>query len=434
MKRREFVATTTAAAGSVAFGYGRQDDWRGWRVDWARVNQHLTDLSEFGRTPEGGVSRVAFSRADIDGRAFAMDLMRAAGLDVHIDAAGNVLGRRDGSMTDAPPILFGSHIDSVPGGGNYDGDVGSMSSIEVAHTLLEQNYRNRHPLVVAIWCDEESGLTGSRGFIGDLTREDLNRPDRNGVSLADNLRRIGGAPDRLAEAAHAPGSVAAYVELHVEQVAVLDQSGIQIGIVEGIVSINEYHVTIRGFANHAGTTPMDRRRNAMLAAADLILAVDRIVRAEPGSQVGTVGWLEVKPGAPNVIPGEVNLTVELRDLSTAKIEMLWERIRLEALEIAQRYDTTVEYELPLSAEGAMSDTAVRDLIADATRALGLTSRLMPSGAGHDAQDLARICPMGMIFVPSVNGISHSPREHTRPQDVENGANVLLQTVLRRDQA
>ncbi len=172
----------------------------------------------------------------------------------------------------------------------------------------------------------------------------------------------------------------------------------------------------------------------MLAAADLVLAVDRIVRAEPGSQVGTVGWLEVKPGAPNVIPGEVNLTVELRDLSTAKIEMLWERIRLEALEIARRYDTTVEYSIPLSAEGAMSDPAVRDLIADATQALGLTSRLMPSGAGHDAQDLARICPMGMIFVPSVNGISHSPREHTRPQDVENGANVLLQTVLRLDEA
>ena len=432
MDRREFIHTSAALLGGIALRTVGQDQWSDWRVNGARVNQHLADLSRFGRNLEGGVSRVAFTQADIEGRAFAMDLMGAAGLDVRIDPVGNILGRREGTLRDAPSILFGSHIDSVPGGGNYDGDVGSMSAIEVAHTFQERDYRNRHPLEVAIWCDEESGITGSRGFIGELTAADLSRVGRDGVALGDNIRRIGGDPDRLDEAARDPDSVAAYVELHIEQGGVLDRSGIQIGIVEGIVSINEYRVTIMGFANHAGTTPMDQRRNALLAAAELVQAVDRIVRAEPGRQVGTVGWMEVKPGAPNVVPGEVNLTVELRDLSMEKIELLWERIRNEALQIARSRDTTFESTLELSAQGALSDAAVRDVIGEAVASVGLTSRRMPSGAGHDAQDLARICPMGMIFVPSVDGVSHSPREFTRPGDVENGANVLLQTIVRLD--
>jgi len=193
-------------------------------------------------------------------------------------------------------------------------------------------------------------------------------------------------------------------------------------------------VTIHGFANHAGTTPMNRRRNAMLAAAELTLAVDRIVRSVPGRQVGTVGRMLVRPGAPNVIPGQVDLTVELRDLSTAKIQRLWDQIHAEALEIARKYDTTLDYVLPHTNDPALSDPRIRAVIAEAVASLKLTSQLMPSGAGHDAQDLARICPMGMIFVPSKKGISHSPLELTTPEDVTNGANVLLQTILRLDQA
>jgi len=429
--RREFLHTTVAAlAGGMAF---RQGDWKTWRVNGARVNQHLTELSRFGANPQGGVSRVAFTQADIEARAFAADLMRQAGLDARIDTVGNIIGTRAGTQPGTLPILFGSHIDSVPEGGNYDGDVGSMSAIEVAQTLAERSYRNRHPLHVAIWCDEESGLTGSRGYIGDLRAEELRRPGRDGVPLADKIRRIGGDPERVAEARHAAGSVAAYIELHIEQGGILDEKGIEIGIVEGIVGIHHYDVTIKGFANHAGTTPMDRRRNAMLAAAELVLVVDRVVRSVPGRQVGTVGRLLVKPGAPNVIPGQVDLTVELRDLSTEKIESLWTRIHAEGQEIARRYGTTLAYERQHANPPALSDPGVRALIVDAVAGLGLSSQPMPSGAGHDAQDLAQICPMGMIFVPSVKGISHSPVELTRAQDVTNGANVLLQTVLRLDQ-
>ncbi len=437
MDRRRFLEAATGAG--LAFLYPKRPKvqgaaWRAWRVNGPRVNQHLMDLSRYGHNPQGGVSRVSFSQADIEGRAFVMELMRAAGLAVRVDPAGNILGRREGALPGGLPILFGSHIDSVPEGGNYDGDVGSLSAIEVAQTLGEKAYRNRHPLEVVVWADEESGLTGSRGFIGDLSDEELRAPERDGVPLDQKIKRIGGDPLRLAAAKHGPGTITAYLELHIEQGGILDQQGIQIGIVEGIVGINHYDVTIKGFANHAGTTPMDQRRNALLAASELTLAVDRIVKAAPGRQVGTVGRLIVKPGAPNVIPGEVDLTVELRDLSMEKIESLWDQIYTELQTITAKYGTTFTFFQQHSNVAALSDPKVREVIADAVSGLGLSSQVMPSGAGHDAQDLARICPMGMIFVPSVKGISHAPTELTKPEDVVNGANVLLQTVLRLDQA
>jgi len=440
--RRTFVrvaagALTAASAGRArarpAGGEIPEAGGRTWRVDAARLEQRLQDLSRFGANPQGGVSRVAFSPADVEGRAFTMEMMRAAKLDVRVDPVGNLFGRRSGLDAQAAPILFGSHIDSVPEGGNYDGDVGSMSAIEVAQVLGEKGYRNRHPLEVAIWCDEESGLTGSRGFVGDLATEDLARPGRNGTVLAENIRRLGGDPARLAEARHAPGSVAAYLELHIEQGGTLDAAGIPIGVVEGIVGIHHYEVTVRGFANHAGTTPMDKRRNALLAASEIVLAVDRIVRSVPGRQVGTVGRLVVRPGAPNVIPGEVSFTIELRDLKTETIESLWSRIEPEARAIVARQGCTMEYVLPPPDRPALTDAHMRDLIAGVADDLGLRHLSLPSGAGHDAQELARIAPMGMIFVPSVGGISHSPKELSRPADIANGANVLLQAVLRLDQ-
>jgi len=337
--RRSFLGATGAAAAILAAGgraTGRafaavpEASGRTWRVDGARLARRLKDLSRLGANPQGGVSRVAFSPADVEGRAFVAEMMRAAGLQVRIDPVGNILGRRPGLRAEAAPIVFGSHIDSVPEGGNYDGDVGSMSAIEVAEVLRENGYRNRSPLEVAIWCDEESGLTGSRGFVGDLGAEELGRPARDGLPLAENIRRIGGDPARLAEARHEKGAVAAYLELHIEQGGTLDAAGTAIGVVEGIVGIHHYEVVVRGFANHAGTTPMDRRHDALLAASEIVLAVNRIVRSVPGRQVGTVGRLSVRPGAPNVIPGEVAFTVELRDLRTETIESLWARIEEDA--------------------------------------------------------------------------------------------------------
>ncbi len=436
MHRRELVALLAAVGGSRArmLAASQADPTAGWRVNGDRVNTWLTELSAFGRNPEGGVSRVGFTDADLEGRAHVRALMEAAGLDVAVDPAGNLIGRLAGSTPGALPLLFGSHIDSVPRGGNYDGTVGSLAAIEVIRTLRERGYRNRHPLWVTVWCDEESGLTGSRGFIGQLSAQELARPYREGRTLAECIARIGGAPERLEGYRYAAGSIAGYLELHIEQGGNLERDGAQIGVVEGIVGIRSWDVTITGEANHAGTTPMDQRRNALLAASELILAVDRIVRAEPGRQVGTVGRLAVEPGAQNVVPGRVTHSIELRDLSMDKLERLWRTIEAEAEQIMQRRGTTWAAVERAINRGAAAAPALRSTVDAAARGLGLSTRSMPSMAGHDAQSLAAIGPMGMIFVPSVGGISHSPREFTRPEDVTNGVNVLLHAVLRLDRA
>jgi len=433
MNRRDFLSATTATFGTLALRIQNAPAWQRWRVNGDRLQQHLADLAQFGRTPEGGVRRLAFSQADVEARRFCMGLMQDAGLEVRIDQVGNVIGRRAGRIPDAPPIMFGSHIDTVPNGGKYDGSLGSLAAIEVAQTVEQNGYRNRHPLEAVIWCDEESGLTGSLGFVGALTPRDFERQRSDGMTVAAGIERIGGDPSHLEEAAHQPGDIAAYLELHIEQGGVLDRAGTQIGIVEGIVGIWHYDIAIEGFPNHAGTTPMDQRQDAMLTASEIVLAVNRQVRSEPGRHVGTVGRINVEPNAPNVIPGRVTLTVELRDLSNEKPDLLWNRIAAEAEQIARRYDTELSYELVAEGHPALSDPGIRREIAQAAAILGLSTRSMPSGAGHDAQVLAQIGPMGMLFVPSVNGISHSPLEHTKPEDVVNGANVLLQTVLQLDQ-
>jgi N-carbamoyl-L-amino-acid hydrolase len=401
------------------------------RINAARLNGWLADLSRFGATPTG-TSRLAYSDADRDAREWVMGLMREARLEVRLDAAANILGRRAGREAWLPPIMFGSHIDSVPDGGNYDGDVGSMGAIEVARTLAEAGMTMRHPIEVVIFQNEEGGLYGSRAMIGELTAQELDLVSRSGKTIREGIRFLGGDPDRLAEAVQRRGDVAAYLELHIEQGATLDEEGVDIGIVEGIVGIRWYEVTIEGFANHAGTTPMNRRHDALLAAAQLVQAVNRVVTSVPGRQVGTVGRIQALPGAPNVIPGRVVLTVEVRDLSAEKIEMLSSQVRVEGERIASATGTTMEWRLINENVPAPTDQRVRRVIAEAARRLGLSSRPLPSGAGHDAQDMARIAPSGMIFVPSVGGISHSPREFTRPEDVANGANVLLHSVLAID--
>lgn len=400
----------------------------------ARIQQHIDELSRFGRNPEGGVSRLAFSRADIEGRRYVAGLMEAAGLTVSVDAAGNLIGRRPGLDNDLPPILFGSHIDSVPHGGNYDGDVGVMAAIEAAQVLDERGVQTCHPLEVVVFTDEEGGLVGSRAMAGALGPEALQVVSHAGMTVAEGIRALGGDPDRLDSARRNPSDVKAFLEVHIEQGAVLDESGIDIGVVEGIVGINWWDVTIEGFANHAGTTPMDRRRDALLAAAKLIIEVNEIVTGTPGRQVGTVGRIDAHPGAPNVIPGKVVMSLELRDLSSDKIRMLFQRIQETAERIAQESQTTIDFApIDATAVPAPTDVRIRKLIAESAQELGLTSLHMPSGAGHDAQNMARSAPTGMIFVPSKEGVSHSPDEFTSAEGMANGAAVLLRTILKIDQ-
>ncbi len=404
------------------------------RIDAARLQRRLEELSVYGRPAGGtfadGVSRVAYSDADVGGRKYAMRAMTEAGLKPRVDPAGNIFGARAGTDASLPRILFGSHIDSVPSGGNFDGDVGSMSAIEIMQTLEEHHVVTKHPLEMVIWSNEEN-LVGSPLAAGGLDESVLNRVF-NGIRTAEGLRRIGGDPARLAEARIPAHSFCCYVELHIEQGGTLDNAKIPIGVVEGIVSIDEYEVEIRGFANHAGTTPMPERHNALLAAAKLIEAVQDVVTRAPGRQVGTVGQLQVFPNAPNVVPGLVKHTIELRDLSAEKIARLGEEIQQRAQEIALQTRTEILIRKVDHDPPAMADPEIQKRIEEAAADLGLKTMPLPSGAGHDAQWMARLAPMGMIFVPSVGGISHSPKELSTWQDCANGANVLLQTILSLD--
>lgn len=403
------------------------------RVNSQRLEQRLMKLAEFGKTDKGNM-RVAFSEFDLKGREYVMSLMREAGLTVRIDAAGNIIGRREGTERSLPPIVFGSHIDCVPNGGYYDGNVGSLGAVEVAQALFENKVSTRHPLEVVIFANEEGGLIGSRGMIGELHEPALNVVTHSGKTVREGIRFIGGDTEKLHEAARKKGDIKAFVELHIEQGGILDERKINIGVVEGIVGINWWNVTVEGFANHAGTTPMNKRNDALLAAARFIVAVNNVVTSVPGRQVGTVGRISVEPGAPNVIPGNVTMSLELRDLSAEKILDLFKKIQNEARVISLESGVRFSFSpIEPASIPAPTDERMRKLIAESAQELGLTSLLMPSGAGHDAQDMARIAPTGMIFVPSVGGISHSPKEFTKPEDIANGANVLLWTVLKIDQ-
>ena len=255
----------------------------------------------------------------------------------------------------------------------------------------------------------------------------------DGKTVREGIRAVGGDPDHLEQARRKPGELKAFVELHIEQGAVLEEGNIDIGVVEGIVGIRWWDVTVQGVANHAGTTPMNRRRDALLSAAELVLAVNRVATSLPGRQVATVGKIRAEPGAPNVIPGKVVMSLEIRDLASDKMQQVYEAIQVEAAKIAKARQTPITFtELQVGVVPAPTDERMRRIIAAAATSLGLTHKLMPSGAGHDAQDLTHIAPTGMIFVPSVGGVSHSPKEYTSPEDITNGANVLLRTVLAID--
>jgi N-carbamoyl-L-amino-acid hydrolase len=407
-----------------------------FHVDSQRLQGTLEKLSEFGRNPEGGVTRTGFSETDLAAREYVYGLMKQAGLQVRVDPAGNIFGLRAGSEK-LPILLFGSHIDSVIHGGNFDGDVGSMGAIEVIRALNDGSARTRHPLEVVIWTNEEGnhfglGTLGSGVAAGLLGPEILERKDDQGLTLADWLRRYGQDPSHLTDARIPRGALAGFLELHIEQGPNLDESKIPIGVVQGIVGLKRWKCVTTGFANHAGTTPMNRRKDALAAASKDVLAVREVVRTETGHQVGTVGYMGVEPGAINVIPGRAEFPVELRDLDAAKIDLMWERIqeKFKQTDKQENVDTSCT---PLDdVVPAVADPALQSAIRDAAKSLSLATMDLPSGAVQDAQQIAKIAPMGMIFVPSRDGISHSPKEFTSWQDVANGAEVLYRVVLLLD--
>ncbi|HQR93919.1 MAG: Zn-dependent hydrolase [Bacteroidetes bacterium 24-39-8] len=439
MKRRNFIKNASLTAlGVTVFGimdsYSKSTGFfNNLKVNGKRIETRIFELAKFGLDEKGHGTRVAYTKADIEGRAWFIELMKKAGLDPTIDTAGNIIGKRKGKNNSLKPICFGSHIDMVPDGGNYDGTLGSIAALEVMEILNENNMITEHPLELIIFSNEEGGTIGSKSMVGDITTEGLKQKSQSGLSMGEGIKAIGGNPENIQTYIRKKRDIHAWLELHIEQGGILEKENIQIGVVEGIVGIVHWEVTIEGFANHAGATQMNMRQDALLAASKFIIAVNEVITSVKGTQVGTVGKIAVQPGAYNVIPGKVIMGLEIRDLSAEKIEMLFKQIENRAAAIAKESKTKINFARQANeSKPALTDKKLQQTIKTTAKALGFTTKLMQSGAGHDTQHIGAIAPAAMIFIPSIGGISHSPKEFSKAVDMENGANVLLQTILSID--
>ena len=405
-------------------------------INAARLNQTLDELGKFGEAPEG-MDRLAFSPADVKSREYTMGLMREAGLEVRIDTAGNIIARRAGSDDSLPAIAMGSHTDTVPLGGKYDGALGVMGAIEVVKALAENGHVPRHPIEVIVFTNEEGTrfhrwLIGSRAMAGMLEPEDLMAVDAEGVTLAQRMGDIGGDLSRVDEAARRPGDLAAFFELHIEQGPYLYRSGTPIGVVTGITGRGVFELDINGMSNHAGTTPMAERRDALVAASKLVVQVQRMAAEDEICRVATAGALDVQPNAVNVVPGRATVGVEIRDLDMAALEAAERELTRMALESEQQDGVQISINRHRFTDAVPITQGMQDWVGEAAERAGFTWERVPSGAGHDAQAIATIAPMAMVFVPSVAGISHAIEEYSSPEDCANGAQVLLELLLLAD--
>ena len=402
-------------------------------VSKVRLSDNLKRLRVYGINEMNGNDRVAYSDYDIQAREFLKSYLKNLGLTVEVDYAANIIARKEGTNKKLKPIAFGSHIDAVPNGGHYDGPLGVIGGIEVLETIIEDKIINSHPLELIIFTNEEGGVFGSRALAGKLNNDALEVKTASGFTNGEGVDRLGGDQRKIFDVIKSSDDYHAFVELHIEQGNILNKSNIDIGVVTGIVGLKWWDVTIEGVANHAGTTPMSERKDPMITAADFILLVKNIINEVPGDQVGTVGKIEAFPGAPNVIPGKVKLSLEIRDLNENKIDFLFNEIEKRARIIALENETIISFSsIEINASPALMDDKIQALIIDAANELNYSFKKMPSGAGHDAQDMAIIVPSGMIFIPSVDGISHSPKEFSSDESVYKGTNILLNTILKLD--
>jgi N-carbamoyl-L-amino-acid hydrolase len=402
------------------------------RVNVARLKRDLEELGAIGRTPQGGVSRPSFSDADMQARRWLLERIAAAGMEARVDAAGNIFGRW---QSGSPAVLVGSHIDSVPNGGRFDGALGVLAGLECLRRIREEGIRLRHPLELVAFTDEEGafgGFFGSYAFTGVLRAEEIPKAkDSKGLRIVDAMARHGMDATQAPKASRSPKDIRAYVELHIEQGPALEARRMPIGIVETIVGIHRYGVTFRGRADHAGPTPMLDRKDALLGASDLVLKGRELAlkAGSPASRI-TVGVVQLTPGVANIVPAEAYLTYEIREQSADLLRLLAEKSQALAADIAKTWGLEVSVETILQIDPVPLAEEVKGAVAAAAQELGLQPLRMPAMAGHDAQVVGRVAPAGMIFVPSRDGRSHSPLEFTADADVERGANVLLLTLLK----
>ncbi len=409
-----------------------QDLTQNLHINSDRLNQSLEDLAAIGKLPNGGVCRLAFSQEDMQARQLVKTWMLEAGMTVRSDAVGNIIGSYAGTEPDKAALATGSHIDTVPVAGKYDGCLGVLAGIEVARVLQENEIRLRHPFEVIVFSDEENSVIGCKAFAGTAPTEPEKYRRKDGTDIQICLANVGGDWDKLATAKRARSEIAAFIELHVEQGGVLEALDKQIGVVTGIVGQYRFMVTIIGRPNHAGTTPMNMRKDALVAASQLVLAINRLGLETKGEQVATVGHLTVAPNATNVVPARVDMSIDLRDLSDENLQYLIGQIVQEIEAIAQNTGTEISIEQKLHVMPTLAKPELMATIEEVCQNLNLTYDYLPSRAGHDAQEMGRFTDMAMIFVPSREGISHSQDEYTSPEQCAQGANVLLHTLLAID--
>jgi N-carbamoyl-L-amino-acid hydrolase len=401
------------------------------RLDGEQLLHDLEKLAEIGAEPGGGLNRVAYNPADLEARRWVEAQMRAVGMTVRTDAAGNSLGLYPGQEPDLPPIALGSHTDTVPHSGRFDGALGVLAALACVRTLHAAQVRLRHPVEVINFAAEEatmsSGTLGSQALAGLLKADAITQAAWDGRPVANHLRVAGLDPAATLDQARRPGERrAAYLELHIEQGGRLESANLPIGLVEGIVGIRRYQAVFQGYANHAGTTPMTGRQDALVMAAPFIVAVRDSAVAH--DIVGTIGTIWLEPGAPNVIPGRVELGVEIRGLDEGILDQAEEDLGRQAQQAGGTFRR-------LSSKApTLSDSRLLEVLAASCEALGLAYQRMPSGAGHDAMCMASLAPMAMLFVPSRGGVSHSPDEYTEAEHCLAGARVLLAALLRLDES
>ncbi|HEV2093453.1 MAG TPA: Zn-dependent hydrolase [Rubrobacter sp.] len=402
-------------------------------VDGGRLWKRLSGLAEIGKREEGGVARLSFTPEERAAKDLAASYMQEAGLAVREDAAGNLFGRREGKDPEAAAVLMGSHVDSVINGGDFDGPLGVLGGIEVLQTMNEEGVETERPVEVVAFTDEEGarfslGMIGSRALTGTLSPEDLRHEDRDGVSIEEAMREAGLDPEKIGDAARSPESLAAYLELHIEQGKVLEGEGLPVGVVTGIAGPVWLRLSFTGEAGHAGTTPMGSRRDALAAAAEVVRVVEEEAAAN-GSTVGTVGQIEARPGGINIIPGRADISLDLRDIDETVRDRAEGRIRERAEEACERRGVDVSFEELQRLPPAPCSEEIRAAIAAACEHEGIRPYSLPSGAGHDGMHVGGLCPMGMIFVRSRDGISHNPKEWSSREDCEAGCKVLYSTML-----
>jgi allantoate deiminase len=402
-------------------------------VDAERLWSRLSELAKIGRSGGGGVTRLSFTEEERPAKDLVASYMREAGLEVREDAAGNLIGRREGRDGEAPLVLAGSHLDSVRNGGDFDGPLGVLAAVEALQIMNERGIETERPLEVVAFTDEEGArfsfaMIGSRATAGALAPEDLNHEDRDGVSIAEAMRASGLDPERIGEAARPAGSVYAYVELHIEQGTLLESRDLPVGIVTGIAGPVWLKFTLSGEAAHAGTTPMGLRRDALAAAAVVIGRVEREA-GRTGTSVGTVGQLDLEPGGINIVPGRVSFSLDLRDIDEGVRDDVEARIMHETALLCERRGVGLETKTLQRLPPAPCSDLVRKAAGESCEVLGLEPFELASGAGHDGMRLTELCPIGMIFVRSENGVSHNPDEYSSREDCAAGADVLYRTLL-----